>query len=162
MSHSIITLKLILATVGIIDRLNVCHSAPVRRWTRAPGWCMLAPVSSAIRAAMFTTPSNPLWLRGLQTFSGFQLSCIVLHILLHWHSLYGGDSELYGSMIFWGERGFKTVILLHTREMELSPLNNELQVPGSCQGPSESWQGARQVPGRQEPQLRLKPIHQRF
>lgn len=30
MSHSIITLKLILATVGIIDPLNVCHSAPVK------------------------------------------------------------------------------------------------------------------------------------
>lgn len=30
MSHSIITLKLILATAGIIDPLNVCHSAPVK------------------------------------------------------------------------------------------------------------------------------------
>lgn len=29
MSHSIITLKLILATAEIIDPLNVCHSAPV-------------------------------------------------------------------------------------------------------------------------------------
>lgn len=30
MSHSIITLKLILATAGIIDPVNVCHSAPVK------------------------------------------------------------------------------------------------------------------------------------
>lgn len=107
MSHSIITLKLILATVGIIDRLNVCHSAPVRRWTGAPGWCILASVPSAIRAATFTTPSNPLRLRGFQTFSGFQVSCIVLHIVLQRHSLYGGESELYGSMIFWGGEGFQ-------------------------------------------------------
>lgn len=110
MSHSIITLKLILATVGIIDRLNVCHSAPVRRWTGAPGWCMLASVSSAIRAATFTTPSNQLWLGGLHTFSGFPVSCTALHILLHWHSLFGWDRELYGRMILGGKRGFKTVI----------------------------------------------------
>lgn len=105
MSHSIITLKLILATVGIIDRLNVCHSAPVRRWTGAPGWGTLDSVPSAIRATTFTTPSNPLRLRGLQTFSALQVSCSVPYILWHRLSLYGGDSELYGRMILGGRGG---------------------------------------------------------
>lgn len=46
-------------------------------------------------------------------------------------------------------------------EMKLSLLSKESLLPNGCQVPSRFWQDSRQVPGRGEPRLRLKPIHRR-
>lgn len=147
MSHSIITLKLILATVGIIDRLNVCHSTPVKKWTGVPWSNMLVFTPSARQAECNIILSN--WCRMPQTFP----------LLADTSCLHPGSSALLrinNSVVL---EDFKMPKWLYSSQMKLSLLNNELWLPDSCQVPSRFWQDMKQVPGRREPRLRLKPIH---
>lgn len=60
----------------------------------------------------------------------------------------------------WFSAYSKTANGLYTCAIKLSPLNNELRLPDYCHIQSPFWQDVMQVPGRQEPQLELKPIHQ--
>lgn len=150
MSHSIMTLKLIVATAGIIDRLNVCHSTPVRKWSN-----MLVFTLSAWQAKWNIILSN--WCRMPQTFPTFSWHFIFsIQAALLFFVFKRNDKQLYGPVVL---EDSKMPKWLYSREMKLSLLNNELWLPDSCQVPSQFWQDMKQVPGRREPRLRLKPIH---
>lgn len=49
---------------------------------------------------------------------------------------------------------------LYACAIKLSPLNNEPRLPDGCHVQSPMQQDVMQLPGRREPQLELKPIHQ--
>lgn len=107
MSHSIITLKLILATAGIIDPLNVCHNVPVKKWTGVPWRNMLVLMLSALQAASLRY--NPLWFRILQTFQAFCWHFISHSLFL---CIQRGTIKNFMAPRFWGSQNGQLTILL--------------------------------------------------
>lgn len=132
MSCSIITLKLILATVGIIDPLK-CLST-VRKWKGARRGSTLALLLALHSGLHCLRVTESLGTRG--TFSN-------------------SDSELTlpkHSALSQKWRTDDTPVQLSYRHQTMSY--------SCCHIQSAFWQDGMQVPGWREPQLELKPIHQ--